>query len=344
MSGIDDVACSSDVAAGLAVPGRRYRDRVLRIHGTVQHYDWGDTDFLPSLLGVPADGRPWAELWLGTHANGPSRTEDGRDLVQVAGPLPYLLKVLAAARPLSLQTHPDRTRAEAGHAAGRYPDPYAKPELLLALTRFEALCGVRPVDDTVALLDDLGITALRDLVAGHGPGAALTALYRGHLDVGAVIDACSRATFPEAVWVRRLDQQYPGQPSVAASLLLHLVELEPGEVIHLAPGNIHAYLGGCGVELMAASDNVVRGGLTSKAVDVEEFLRVADTTPLARPVVEPAARHELAGTDVALVTVPAGSCHTASVHELAVSLDGACWYLAPGDVLDAVATTYVVSR
>ena len=118
------------------------------VEGVVQHYAWGDPEFLPALLGIAPDGRPWAELWLGTHPNGPA-TVDGRPLSEVAGPLPYLLKVLAAAEPLSLQAHPTRAQAAAGFAAGRYPDDQPKPELLVALTRFEALCGFRPIDDAL---------------------------------------------------------------------------------------------------------------------------------------------------------------------------------------------------
>ena len=112
------------------------------VEPVIQHYAWGDTTFLPSLLGVEPDGRPWAELWLGTHPNGPSRLADGRLLSEVAGELPYLLKVLAAAQPLSLQTHPNREQAVDGFQRGVYPYPNPKPELLLALTPFEALCGV----------------------------------------------------------------------------------------------------------------------------------------------------------------------------------------------------------
>ena len=119
----------------------------------VQHYAWGDPRFIPDLLGVEPDGRPWAELWLGTHPGGPATLADGEPLERLTGRLPYLLKVLAAAEPLSLQAHPSRAQAEAGFAAGRYPDPEPKPELLCALTPFEAFCGVRPVAATLDLLE-----------------------------------------------------------------------------------------------------------------------------------------------------------------------------------------------
>ena len=131
----------------------------------MQHYAWGDYTFIPDLLGEPPDGRPWAELWLGTHPHGPATLTDGRPLSAVTGTLPYLLKVLAVAEPLSLQLHPSRAQAQAGFAAGRYPDPEPKPELLCALTPFEAFCGIRPVDATLDLLDELGADDLAGTLA-----------------------------------------------------------------------------------------------------------------------------------------------------------------------------------
>lgn len=314
------------------------------VRGVVQHYDWGDPTFIPRLLGVEPDGRPWAELWLGTHPNGPATLDDGTPLRDVTGELPYLLKVLAAAHPLSLQTHPDRARAERGHAEGRYPDPNPKPELLCALTPFEALCGVRPVEATVELLDELGAGAMRALLTTDGPGGVLEALFRGRLDPQPVVEACAVSDRPEAEWVRRLALAFPGEPSVAATLLLNHVRLAPGEAIHLGAGNLHAYLVGSGLELMGASDNVVRGGLTTKPVDVDELLAVVDPTPLADPVMPVADRYPLEGVDVELGRVDPGESHRAVGHELAIDLVGRTWHLAPGDDVTVDVTTYVVAR
>jgi mannose-6-phosphate isomerase len=316
---------------------------VQRVNGVVQHYDWGDTTFIPELLGVEPDGRPWAELWLGTHPNGPSTLDDGRPLSDETGELPYLLKVISAARPLSVQTHPDRTRAEIGFREGRYPDPNPKPELLCALTPFEALCGVRPVHATLELLGELGVVELADVVRERGPGAAIDDLYRGRLDAAPVVAAAATSRRPEAGWVTRLGQMYPGQPSVAVTILLNHVVLAPGEAIHLGAGNLHAYLVGSGLELMGASDNVVRGGLTSKHVDVEELLDVLDPTPLDDPVMPHTERYPLDETDVALVRLEAGVEHVSTGHELAIDLTGRARYLAPGDQLAASSTTYVVT-
>jgi mannose-6-phosphate isomerase len=317
------------------------------VTGVVQHYAWGDHDFIPRLLGQPPDGRPWAELWLGTHPNGPARLDDGRPLAELTGPLPYLLKVLAAAEPLSLQAHPTKEQAVAGHAAGRYPDPEPKPELLRALTPFTAYCGVRPVADTLTLLAELGegTGELAAVLRHDGPAGALEALYRGRLHVDPILAAAARNDRPEARWVTSLAARYPGEPSVAATLLLNLVELAPGEALHLGAGNLHAYLGGAGIELMGASDNVVRGGLTQKAVDVDDLLAVADTTPLADPRMASSSQLALEGTSIRLWCIDGPGCRVAESHELLVTTTGLTGYLPPGDTLEVPpgVTAYVAT-
>lgn len=308
----------------------------------MQHYSWGDPSFIPELLGQYPDGRPWAELWFGTHPNGPATLADGRPLHDVTGDLPYLLKVLAAGQPLSLQTHPDAAQAVDGFARGAYADDRPKPELLCALTPFEALCGIRPVHLTLTLLGELGAHDLRRVVASSGPGAALEGLYRGEIDPWPVIESCAASERAEARWVRWLDALYPGEPSVAVTLLLNYVRLEPGQALRLDAGNLHAYLRGAGIELMAASDNVVRGGLTEKPVDIDELLRIVDRTALRDPVLPTGARYELPAAGVALLRLDAGDEHAATGHELAIDMLGDSWYLAPGDRLLAAADTYVV--
>jgi len=314
---------------------------VQRVEGIVQHYDWGDPAFIPELLGLEPDGRPWAELWLGTHPNGPSALDDGTPLAEVTGPLPYLLKVLACARPLSLQTHPNEDQARAGFDRGTFVDPNPKPELLCALTPFQALCGVRPVDATLALLRDLRVDELAHVVADHGPGAALRGIYRRTIDAGPIVEACSGSARPEAEWVRRLADRYPGEPSVAATLLLNLVTLEPGEAIRLDAGNLHAYLHGAGIELMGASDNVVRGGLTTKPVDVDLLLDTVDPTPLISPMLPKGMRYDLPEAGVSLLRLPPGESRVAVGHELSIDLLGNSWYAAPGDRMIADEVTYV---
>ena len=313
-----------------------------RVHGVVQHYAWGDPIFIPSLLGVDPDGEPWAELWIGTHPSGPATLDDGRPLRDLAGELPYLLKVLAAAQPLSLQAHPDADQARDGYERGVYTDPNPKPELLCALTEFDALCGIRPADATMALLDELGARCLSDVLAADGPRGVLTALYAGTIEPRSVVEACASSSRSEARWVTRLAELYPADPSVVATLLLNLVHLSPGETLRLGPGNLHAYLRGAAIELMGPSDNVVRAGLTAKAVDVDELLRIVDTTPLAEPVIAGDGRYRLTD-DVQLVRLEPGDIHRAVGHEVSIDLAGAAWYLAPGDERRVTTTTYAVT-
>lgn len=315
------------------------------ITGVVQRYAWGDTTFIPELLGVTADGEPWAELWLGTHPSGPSTTATGQPLADLTGELPYLLKVLAAAEPLSLQVHPTTEQAHDGFARGIYPDDRAKPELLCALTPFDALCGIRPIAATLTLLGAIGDEALARTVRDNGIAATVEALYRGRVDPGATIVACSRSDRPEATLVTRLAARYPGDPSVVVTLLLNRVMLRPGEALHLTAGNLHAYLSGAGVELMGASDNVVRGGLTVKHVDVDELLRILDPTPLLQPVIAGSrtGRYGLPEAGCALLRIEPGRPHTSDGHELSVSLAGETMYLPPGASLTPTSATFVVT-
>jgi mannose-6-phosphate isomerase len=316
---------------------------VQRVDGVVLRYAWGDPEFLPHMLGVEPDGRPWAELWLGTHPNGPTLLPDATPLSDLTGELTYLLKVLAAAEPLSLQAHPNAEQASDGFARGIYPDPNPKPELLCALTPFEALCGMRPVSATLELLDELGIHELAQVLAAEGPGAALGALYRRRLDPRPAIDACAASDRAEARWVRTLADRYPDDPSVAVTLLLNYVTLSPGEALRLDGGSLHTYLHGAGIELMGASDNVVRGGLTVKPIDVDELLHVVDPNPLQQPVLPGGKRFELPEAGVALLVLDAGDDHVSAGHELAIDASGAAWYFAPGELVAPDVVTYIVT-
>ncbi len=316
---------------------------VQEIRGVVQHYAWGDAGFIPRLLGQEVDGQPWAEWWIGTHPNGPATLLDGRPLSDVTGPLPYLLKVLAAAEPLSLQTHPDQEQAQRGFDEGHFGDRHAKPELLRALTPFEALCGVRSMAATLELLDELGTDALAHALRTDGFLGVLESLLRGGIDVDQVISTCAHSERPEAAWVVRLRARWPDDPSVIAPLLLNYVVLEPGEALRLDAGNLHAYLRGAGIELMGASDNVVRCGLTDKLVDTDLLLAVIDPSPIADPVIPTDARHDLPTVGVELTEVAPGAPHVAIDHEVALDLAGRAWYVEPGSTATFDATAYVVT-
>ncbi len=296
------------------------------LHGIIRPYAWGSRTAIPALLGIAPTGRPAAELWLGAHPDDPSPAPAhgttlerliaadpqamlGADVVERFGPrLPFLLKVLAAETALSIQVHPDLAQAQAGFAAEdargvardspqrNYRDANHKPELLCALTPFDALCGFRPVEASLRLLDALAVGALapyRRMLAGPGD---LRATFTALLELGEpgpliaeVVDgaralaATGAEWTDEARWVVRLAEQFPGDIGPVLSLLLNLVHLQPGEAIFLAAGNVHAYLRGVGVEILANSDNVLRCGLTPKHVDIPELLRITDFRSLDEP-------------------------------------------------------------
>lgn len=283
----------------------------IEIANTPRDYAWGSTTAIAELLGTQPSGAPEAELWLGAHPGSPSRVVgEGRSLLDVVdGRLPFLLKVLAAAAPLSLQAHPTPAQAAEGfareNAAGvpidaatrNYKDAFHKPELIYALSEpFRALSGFRPVAETRAVLAPVADDArIAPLVGRLGDDSAIEGAFEWMITRGdgvnelveAVVEAS--ATLDGSSWqtVRMLADHYPGDPGIAISLLLHTVELHPGEVLYLPAGNIHAYLEGLGIELMASSDNVLRGGLTPKHVDVPELMRVLDFRPLPAPYLAP---------------------------------------------------------
>ncbi|WP_225822238.1 mannose-6-phosphate isomerase, class I [Streptomyces naphthomycinicus] len=284
-----------------------------RLDNTVRPYAWGSRTAIPQLLGVEPTGEPQAEMWMGAHPGAPSRTARGtlvevieadpeRELgaraVEKFGPrLPFLLKILAAGAPLSLQVHPDRKQAEEGYADEErrgipidaphrnYKDANHKPELICALTEFDGLCGFRDPVQAADLLDGLGVASLKpyvDLLHAHPEDAALREVLTAILSadpaemahtVAEATAACTRLGGPYAAYAD-IAHHYPGDPGVIAAMLLNLVRLQPGEALFLGAGIPHAYLSGLGVEIMANSDNVLRCGLTPKHVDVPELLRV----------------------------------------------------------------------
>jgi len=367
----------------------------LRLEPHVQHYAWGDPAFIPDLLGCPRDGRPWAEAWYGAHPSAPSvvhtpageRALDaylamegarllGREVAAHFGTLPYLVKLLAAARPLSIQVHPDAAQARAGYdreqAAGialdaphrNYRDPQHKPELIVALTPFHALCGFRDVDDIAEKLAD--VPELRDLLPmtlrDH---EGLTDLLEAWFELP---DTSVRPALDRLL--RRLSEQRPeprtpehwmlaaqaalgpDAPADRGLLFLFLLEmraLRPGQALFLDAGVPHAYLQGAGIEVMAASDNVLRGGLTPKHVDAAELLRIIRTDLPAPAIVEadasgryatPAAEFELQrlaphddGGSLLETVGPEILLSLESHTEAAIQLDGERYTLARGEAL-----------
>jgi len=295
---------------------------MLLLHGQVRNYAWGSSTAIPEILGQDPTGEPQAEYWLGAHPVAPSEV-DGRPLDSLlkehpewvgkrcqksfGDHFPVLLKLLAADKPLSLQAHPDRAQAQEGfareEAAGVpldsperiYKDDWPKPEVLVALTEFDGLCGFREPAATVELFRRLGLareldSVLKPLSQRKG-SAALAQVFldilsldestmvastvqaaRGHVD-----DPYELGQFARTAVL--LDTYFPHHPSILAALLLNHVHLEPGEAMYLPTRTLHSYLHGVGVEVMASSDNVLRGGLTKKHIDVDELIRVVDFSP-----------------------------------------------------------------
>ncbi|MFJ4847499.1 MULTISPECIES: mannose-6-phosphate isomerase, class I [unclassified Streptomyces] len=295
-----------------------------RLTNTIRPYAWGSTTAIPELLGTTPTGEPQAELWMGAHPGAPSRVdrgdgpvpldqvidadplaELGSAAVERFGPrLPFLLKVLAAGSPLSLQVHPDLAQAASGYADEEvrgipvdaphrnYKDANHKPEMIVALTPFEGLCGFRHPKETAALLTGLGVDSLKpyvDILHAHPEDAALREVLTAVLGaerhaVAGTVDAAAEAAgrlateggpYADAYAAyAAIARTYPGDPGVIAAMLLNHIRLQPGEALFLGAGIPHAYLSGLGVEIMANSDNVLRCGLTPKHVDVPELLRI----------------------------------------------------------------------
>lgn len=334
--------------------------RVFRLTNTLQRYAWGSPSAIPDLLGTVPDGGPVAEMWLGAHPLAPSlatavaggaardeaETTDlatlvrsapdallGRAVVEGYGPrLPYLLKVLAADAPLSLQVHPHPHVARAGFrresAAGialdapsrNYKDDQHKPEMILALTPFEGLCGFRRPARTLALLDGLEgdlvgqmRAALEASPDASGVRAAFELALRARevdcradlaVTVASVRDRVEtgRSTSRGDQTVLDLAACFPGDPGAVVSLMLNRVSLAAGEAVFLAAGEVHAYLSGVGVEVMASSDNVLRAAFTAKRVDVDELMSCASYAP--RPPQRPVLRAEPGGLTTYRAPVP----------------------------------------
>ena len=314
---------------------------VMKLDNPIQHYAWGSKTAIARLQGRETATKPEAELWIGAHPQCPSAvTVAGRRVTldrlvadfpaEMLGPaaerfgreLPFLLKVLAVAEPLSIQAHPSLEQAAEGfdreQAAGvapdapnrNYRDRNHKPELAVALEPYWMMSGFRPYAELVRHLEAVGVPELRaatDRLRGEPTERALGSLLATALQMsdrqradlvrrtaehapsqlrgdGLETDAAAAAR-----WVERLAASYPGDAGVLSPYLLNVVRLAPGEGTFTGAGTLHAALSGTAVELQANSDNVLRGGLTVKHVDVPELLRVARFVPQEAAVLNPVA-------------------------------------------------------
>jgi mannose-6-phosphate isomerase len=285
---------------------------LIRIQGQVKNYDWGSKDLIPNYFGTSESTVKIAEIWFGTHSLGESFSEPGGVPLSklIDKRLGFLVKFLAASKSLSIQVHPNKVQAQQGfekeHNLGislddptrLYKDSSHKPEALIALTEFHALCGFRPRAELSQVFSAFGKTESEflDLAQHLSSGKSLDQIFKF------LIGNTSLASrFLESVPVAQSDplaqrgrdlvanllEQYPGDNGSLVALMLNQVELSPGEAIFLPAGNIHAYLSGLGLEVMAASDNVLRCGLTPKHIDVAELLKIADFQELENPKIAP---------------------------------------------------------
>jgi mannose-6-phosphate isomerase len=356
------------------------------ISNTPRDYAWGSPTLLADLEGRAPSGAPEAEVWFGDHPGSPAVVHDGSDRTldewlpavaeeqNVPAKLPYLLKLLAAGAPLSIQVHPSKEQAVEGfareEAAGvprdagsrNYKDDNHKPEVIVALSdTFTALAGLRDIERTRALVDALGdapaVATLRAHLSASDGVEALRATIGWLLgeadaaEIAQIVDAAasaeSSAFAAELEVTRSLRTAYPADPGVVVALLMNLVELRRGEAIFVPAGVLHAYVAGLGVEIMAASDNVLRGGLTPKHIDVAELLALVDFRPAEPPLLRPtpvgAAQVFAPGVaDFALGHLPEGTAANLDLGGVAIALgvagsatltgaSGAAVTLSPGE-------------
>lgn len=290
---------------------------MLRLVNTSRGYDWGSKAEIPRFLGVGPGGTPVAEVWIGTHPLAPSTDEFGASLADSAGDLPFLVKLLAAERPLSLQVHPNREMAREGfdaeEAAGKpldapdrtYKDPHHKPEMVYALTTFDTIVGFRATAEILRVMSGLNTPVTRRLAhsLNASPGfRGIVSLVEQLLaeppspqEIGEVVESC-RSLTDQGIDIKRayvtaleIAEHFPEDVGVVISLMLNRLTLQPGEAAFLGTGIIHSHLSGLCLEIMASSDNVLRAGLTNKSLDPAGLVRCLGTgmSRLARVTPEP---------------------------------------------------------
>ncbi|MDA8425701.1 MAG: mannose-6-phosphate isomerase, class I [Treponema sp.] len=369
--------------------------RIHRLENPIQRYAWGSVDGITRVLGIPnPGGGPMAEIWMGAHPKAPSIALDpsgprslgalieadpaaalGQAALERFGPtLPFLFKVLSAGTPLSIQAHPGKLKAERGfereNLAGippeaserSYRDPNHKPEMAVALTPFELLCGFRPAREITANLRLAvpGIHSRQLERLESNPGRVELSMFfyslismeerprRNMLESARrrVEELLDKGLVPPREiesyrWVPRIMDSFPGDIGAVAPLILNLVRLEPGEAVFVAPGELHAHLSGTCLEIMANSDNVIRGALTQKHVDLPELISVLSFNPERLEVLhsEPAGsgeeRFPAPAPDFRLsrISLPEGLVHERSDSGPAILLctEGSCRLDCPGE-------------
>ncbi|MGU5678523.1 mannose-6-phosphate isomerase, class I [Aeromonas allosaccharophila] len=347
----------------------------LLMQNPIQGYDWGSHDSLTTLFGIPnPQGKPQAELWMGAHPNGCSEVTLAGSVQKLStvidaapaaalgdatlarfGSLPFLFKVLCAEKALSIQVHPSKAQAEAGfakeEAAGidikasnrNYKDPNHKPELVFALTPYQAMNGFRAIPAILTLFDRMALPALADLTAALRQSqdeAGLQHFFHQLLILcgerkdealaGLLAYAAAHPDEESFALITNLAAQYPGDVGLFSPLLLNVVTLQPGQAMFLDACTPHAYVRGTGLEIMANSDNVLRAGLTPKYIDVAELLDCTRCLPkpdgqiLLAPRCDGAVQHfDVPVPDFTFSVYPAGEHQlTTASAEILFAIDG----------------------
>jgi len=239
--------------------------KIYKLSNQIKHYEWGSPSFIPRLLNIENDGNePYAEMWMGTHKSAPSKVIDNGNAVNledIAGELPFLFKLIAVEKPLSIQVHPNKQQAMEGYErenkAGipidapsrNYKDPNKKSEIICAVTPFTLMAGFKEPEMIIASLGDFS---------------------------------------PEQEkLIKNLESQYPNDGAIYAPLYFNIVTLEPFQAVYIPCGVPHSYISGFGIELMDSSDNVLRGGLTGKHVDIDELMKILKPDPFLPEVITP---------------------------------------------------------
>ena len=293
---------------------------IYSLQNQIKHYEWGSYNYIPDFLGIEnLNGQPFAEMWMGTHDSAPSQAFIGGrlvDLKEISGGLPFLFKLLAVDKPLSVQVHPDKKQAEEGflkeeelgisltNPKRNYKDNNHKPEILCALTPFTLMAGFKEPSAILKSLKELLIASpkLKEVNAALIHALEKESL-RGFFNVlhGMSRSECecfnsfflnnepehSNSVISPLEWalMKQFASQYPCDPAIISPLYLNHITLQSGQAVFLPAGILHAHLSGFGIELMASSDNVLRGGLTAKHIDIKELSNILSFAPFMPQVI-----------------------------------------------------------
>jgi len=300
-------------------------NKIYKLHNQFKHYEWGSPDLIPQFLDIRNKSTgsilPYAEMWMGTHSGAPSQIEtnpaEKQSLSEIAGELPFLFKLIAVEKQLSIQVHPTKEQAEKGFEreemsglpvkapTRNYKDINHKPEIICAISPFSLMAGFRECKNIYESFEELAsnLPQLKEMIR-----LLLKPLEKGLLTVFFRIlysfsklerdYICKLISEKEDVigekissgqWdmMKKFSRLYPAGASVLSPLYLNLLTLSPGQAIYVPAGVLHSYTSGFGVELMAASDNVLRGGLTPKYIDIPQFISILDFNPYLPAVLTP---------------------------------------------------------